>query len=397
MKILFISHRIPYPPNKGDKLRAFNIIKHLAQKHEISLACMVESREELKYVADLKPYCKQIYGEYISPFKCRLNYVRYLFSNYPLTMAHFYSVRFKQHIARLIAQNKYDLLYIYSAAMSQYVLDIDRIPKLLDLVDADCQKWLSYAEYAHFPMSSVYRLEGERTRGYERAVCPKFSACTLVSTVEKQILEQFMPGGNLHVVPNGINQEPYLPYLKRKEPATPNLLFVGGMFYFAYIDGIMHFYEHAFGHIKKAFPEVKFYIVGADPAPKVLKLNQDPNVCVTGYVEEVLPYLEQAMVYVVPLRMAPGIQNKILEAMAMNIPVVSSTAAVAGIDAKCGRDLLVADEPKAFAQAVIRLLNNPQLRQELAQNARRLITEKYDWQKNLKKLDQILEGISDTN
>ncbi len=390
MKILFVSHRIPYPPNKGDKLRAFHILKHLAQKHEVDLACVSDNKQDLSYVADLKPYCGDISAVYISPFESRLNYLRYLFSKFPITLGHFYSGQFKRQLNSLIAQGKYDLICVFSVAMSQYVLEVDHIPKLLDLVDADCQKWLSYAEYAKFPLSFIYRLEGKRTREYEKAVCPKFTACTVVSEAEKHILEQFVPADNLHVVANGIDQKPYRPYADYKKPEEQNLLFVGGMFYFAYIDGILHFYNHAFEHIKKAFPKLKFYIVGADPAPEVLKLANDPNVRVTGFVDDLMPYLKKATVYVVPLRMAPGIQNKILEAMAMNIPVVSTSAAIQGIDAKPGRDVIVADDPKSFADGVIRLLKEPQLRHDLIQNAKKLIDEKYDWQKNLKILDKIL-------
>ncbi len=394
MKILFVSHRIPYPPNKGDKLRAFNILKHLAQKHELDLACMLDNRQEQNYATDLKPYCRQIFCEHITPLKIKLNYLRFLFSAYPLTMAHFYSAGFKHKLAQWIEQEKYDLIYIYSAAMSQYVLDVEHIPKVLDLVDADCQKWISYAQYAKFPLSYIYRLEGKRTREYEKKVCPRFAACTVVSEAEKHILEQFIPTKNLHAVANGINQQPYQPYQNQEKPEEYNLLFVGGMFYFAYIDGILNFYNQAFDDIRAAFPAVKFYIVGADPAPEVLKLNQDTNVQVTGYVENVMPYLTQATVYVVPLRMAPGLQNKILEAMAMNIPVVSTTAAIQGIDAQPGRDVLVADDPKVFAEEVIKLLKEPALRQKLTQNARKLIDEKYDWQKNLKTLDQIIRNIT---
>jgi sugar transferase (PEP-CTERM/EpsH1 system associated) len=393
MKILFLVHRIPYPPNKGDKLRAFNIIKHLAQRHEIDLACVVDDQRESSYAADLKPYCRRIWPVYISPFSSKLNYLRYLLSPYPLTLAHFYSARFKRQIAHCLAEDKYDLIYVYSLAMSQYVRDIDHIPKLLDLVDADCQKWLSYAQYASFPLSLVYRLEGGRTREYEKAVCPQFTACAVVSEAERQILRRFLPSDNLYTIANGIDQQPYQPYLEGEKPAAQELIFIGGMFYFAYIDGILHFYNHAFNLIRKAFPKIKFYIIGADPAPKIRRLNRDPNICVTGYVDDVRPYLKRASVYVAPLRMAPGIQNKILEAMAMDIPIVSTSAAIAGIDAQAGRDILVADEPEAFAESVIRLLNQPQLRRELARNAKKLINQKYDWQKNLRVLDRILEGI----
>ncbi len=393
MKILFISHRIPYPPNKGDKLRAFNILKHLSQKHELDLACLLDSPHEQSYATDLEPYCNQIFCEHISPLMTKLNYLRYLFSKYPLTLAHFYSAGFRQKLTHWLKREKYDLIYVYSAAMSQYVLDVDHIPKLLDLVDADCRKWLDYAEYARFPLSYIYRLEGKRTQEYEKRVCPGFAACTVVSEAEKHILEQFITTKNLYAVANGINQARYKSYQTTEKPTLPSLLFVGGMFYFAYIDGILHFYNQAFDKIRAVFPKLKFYIVGADPAPEVLKLNRDPNVRVTGYVEDVVTYLKQATVYVVPLRMAPGLQNKILEAMAMGIPVVSTSAAIQGIDAQPGRDVLVADDPGAFAEEVIKLLKNPALRQELAQNAKKLIDQKYDWQKNLKALDQIIEDI----
>ncbi len=393
MKILFICHRIPYPPTKGDKLRAYNILKHLAKSHEIDLVCMADTPDELEYIPKLKSYARHIHCKNLHPFKYSLNYVRFLFSKYPLTLGHFYSASFKREVEGFICGNKYDLIYVFSAAMSQYVTDIDHIPKVLDLVDADCEKWLSYAKYASFPKSAIYNLEGNRTRKYEMEISGKFDAVTVVSESEKKILIPYIPNEKLFVVGNGLDQSLYKGYQHIKKPDEQNLLFVGGMFYFAYIDGILHFYKDAFNRIKKAFPQVKFHIVGADPAASILKLNNDPNVSVTGYVDDLMPYLTHANVYVVPLRMAPGIQNKILEAMAMNIPVVSTHAAIQGIDAVDGKDILLADRPEEFADAVISLFRQRTLRERLSANALELITDKYDWYKNLSKLDQILKCV----
>ncbi len=392
MKILFLCHRIPYPPNKGDKLRAFNILKYLAAKHTVDLFTLADDRHDLKYQDNLKPYCRQVEVFYFNPLIAQARILPRLFSPDPLTIPYFYHAGLKEQIKQAISKEKYDLLFLFSSSMAQYVLEMD-IPKVIDFVDADSDKWLDYAKFAQFPMSAIYRSEGKKLGRYEGEIASHFKAVVVVTEHEKKLLKQRIELDNVYEVQNGIDLTRY-EGASTFNKANKDLLFIGGMFYFAYIDGIMHFYKEAFDKIKQASPDTLFHVVGANPARKIRKLNRDKNMNVTGFIPDVKPYLQKAAVYVVPLRMAPGIQNKILEAMAMRVPVVATPAAIAGIDAVSGRDILVEEEPEKFAAAVIKLLKNPDLREEIAHNARQLVENNYNWDKNLSRLDDIITGDS---
>lgn len=393
MKILFLSHRIPYPPNKGDKLRAFHILKHLAGKHQISLLSFLDSPHEAGYARELEKYCSSIATIRRRSWRSNLRCLWYLSKNLPLTLGYFYSSRFKQSIEKRLRQEQYDLVFVFSSSMAQYVADYQGCPKILDLVDADSEKWLQYAQYAPWWRALVYRLEGKRLRAYERKIASCFEVCTVISAHEQDILQDIIPAAKLRVVPNGAELHPQQDF-SQASAGEPSLLFVGGMFYFAYIDGILRFYRQSFPLIKEQFPSIKFYIVGADPAPCVRRLNRDSRVEVTGHVPELAPYLQKTWVYVVPLRMAPGVQNKILEAMSAGLPVVATPAAVKGIEAEPGRDLLVADSPGDFAAAVIKLLHDERLRRQIGAQGRRLIKESYDWDSKLQALDKIIQEIT---
>lgn len=393
MRILFLCHRIPYPPNKGDKLRAFNILKFLSRKHTIDLFALADDRNDLKYQKDLKSLCRKVEILYLNPLMARLKSLLHFFSSEPLTLSYFQHSELKKKVEQALATERYDLIFLYSSSMAQYVLDLDGTPpKIIDFVDADSIKWLDYAKFAKFPMSMVYRSEGEKLGAYEAKVAPHFQRILMVSEGEKERGERYVKADNVVAVRNGIDLSLYeeVPVCRAE---NKDLLFIGGMFYFAYIDGIFYFYKNIFPHIKRASPDTCFYVVGASPARKIRKLNKDPNMRVTGFVPDVKPYLRKAAVYVVPLRMAPGIQNKILEAMAMKVPVVATPEAAAGINAVAGRDLFVEEDPAKFASRVVELLKNTDLRRQMADNARKLIEKEYNWEKNLSRLDDILGDI----
>lgn len=392
MRILFISHRVPYPPNKGDKLRAYNILKHLLKNHQVDLLSFMDYPDEIDYARELEKYCSSVSTVLRSFWRSNLQALLYLAKDLPLTLGHFYSNQFKQLVNKKLKQNKYDLIFVFSSSMAQYVAEYKDCPKILDLVDADSEKWLEYAKYAPWWKAMVYRLEGKRLRNYETAVSSQFSVCTVVTNHEKDILKDLIPSDKLEVVKNGFNLDAVQAKVDARS-SEPTLLFIGGMFYFAYIDGILFFYKNIFPHIKQQFPNIKFYIVGANPAPSIQRLNKDRHVEVTGHVPEVGPYLQKAWVYVVPLRTAPGIQNKILEAMAYEIPVVATSAAISGAEATHGKNVLVADEPGEFAEAVITLLKNEKYRREIGLNGHNFVEDSFNWSKNLADLDRIIEEI----
>lgn len=390
MKILFITHRIPYPPNKGDKIRSFNILKYLSQNHSISLFCLATSREDKKHLKELEKYCKSIDVALISPFKAKLKSCVDVFSLKPLTLSYFYSRKLQKCINQRLQHNEFDVIYVFSSCMAQYVTKVEGIKKILDFVDIDSDKWAQYAKYARFPLSSVYRLESQRLRKYELEITQKFDCCIVVSEAEKKVFQSNLQiSANIFAIPNGVDFD----YFKRRsrENEDHTLAFTGAMDYFANVDGVLNFCSFILPLIKREIPEVKFYIVGNNPSYEIKKLAKDKNIFVTGFVEDIRPYLEKAAVCVVPLRIARGIQNKILEAMAMGVPVVATPQAAEGIEAKAGRDLFIENKPQRFAKKVIKIIRDRKLQEELSIKGRRFVEKEHSWQNNLVRLEDILE------
>jgi len=422
MKILYLAHRIPYPPNKGDKIRSFNEIKYLSQKHEIHLACLADDPKDLIYEDELKKYCKTVKVCLINPRIAKLKTIFYLLSKKPLSVAYFYSKKLQMTIDQLLSTNHFDSIFCFSSPMAEYIfknkflvsgfskLDKNSNQKpdssnrqlatrlIMDFVDVDSDKWAQYARHVSFPKSWIYRLESRRLARYEQKVAESFDHSIFVTDSEIKIFKDKNPSiKNITDIPTGVDFGYFSPQYC-KQPATRNqqpvLVFTGAMDYFANVDGVVWFVKEVLPLIKKEIPEIQFYIVGSNPTKEVLSLSSNGGVTVTGYVIDTREYLNKAAVVVVPLRIARGVQNKILEAMAMKVPVVATSRAFEGINAEPHKDLFVEDEPEAFAEAILKLLRNKSLRNELRNNARRIIETNYSWTWNLSKIDEIIAPTS---
>ncbi len=419
MKILYIAHRIPYPPNKGDKIRSFNEIKYLSQRHEIHLACLADDPTDLKYEDDLKTYCKTTVVVLVDVKLAKLKSSVGLFSMRPLSLSYFYSQKLQGTIDQLLSTNDYGAIFCFSSPMAEYVFrsrvfsprstvhgekSNDHRPStklIMDFVDVDSDKWVQYSRYARFPKSWIYALEGRRLADYERKVAKVFDHSIFVTEAERRIFQNKYPDvQNISVIPNGVDLD-YFSRAVSQEPASrsplpatsnqqPAVVFTGAMDYYANIDGVVWFAEEILPLVKKEIPTIQFYIVGSNPTKKVLSLSYKNGVTVTGYVPDTREYLNRAAVVVVPLRIARGIQNKILEAMAMGIPVVATPKAFEGIEAQPGRDLILGENAEKIAAEVIQLIKKADLRRSLGDNARRIIEENYCWSKNLSQFDNIL-------
>ena len=426
MKILYLAHRIPFPPNKGDKIRSFNEIKYLSKNHEIHLACLADDPKDLKYEDDLKAFCKSTNVVLINPRLAKLKSIFYLLTNQSLTIPYFYSRKLQRTIDHLLLTNDYDAIFCFSSPMAEYVFksrvlspqsivhrrrakDLQpstkgyrpRTKLIMDFVDVDSDKWTQYSKYARFPKSWIYALEGRRLADYEKKVAESFDYSIFVTDPEVKIFENKSPHiKNITAIPNGVDLDFFSPTFSQEQatrnqpPATGNqqpvIVFTGAMDYYANIDGVVWFTKEVLPLIKKEIPNVRFYIVGSNPTKEVIELSGNNGVTVTGYVPDTREYLRRATVVVVPLRIARGIQNKILEAMAMGIPVVATPRAFEGIEAKPDRDLMLGEDVEKIAEGVIKLIKEVFLRKSLGKNARRVIESNYCWTKNLEKLNSIL-------
>ncbi len=399
--ILYLAHRIPYPPNKGDKIRAFNEVKYLAESNIVDLICLADNPDDLKdiYKSALQQFCRRIKIFPLNVTAAKIRGMIALGTGKTISEAWFYKREFQILFDRRVSQNRYDTIICFSSPMAEYIFNsaalkrLNNIPELImDFCDLDSDKWIQYSRKAFFPMNIVYALEGKRLLEYEKRINLFFNRSIFVSEGEKELFcSYFKEAQELQVIPNGVDYQYFTPenteledkHINRQSNPAPMLMFSGAMDYHANVDGVLWFCKDILPVIREAFPDIIFYIVGSNPTGDVQRLAQDKGVVVTGFVEDIREYYRASDICVIPLRMARGVQNKVLEAMSTGKPVVTTGIAIQGICALPGRDLISADDSKSFAQTVIELLNNREKMKTLGGNAREYVMAHHDWKKNL--------------
>lgn len=398
MKILYIAHRIPYPPNKGDKIRSFNEIKHLSSSHNIDLVCLADNIDDLKFKSDLEKYCRRVFVQHFKISQAKLRGLVSLIKGKTISVGYFYMKKIQQVIDQWLSDTDYDAIICFSSPMAEYVLNqstnqlINQSTKtIMDFCDVDSDKWLQYSQRSKFPLNLIYRIENKRLLKYEKKINKSFDSSVFVSQQEADLFYRLFPKAeNVSVIENGVDHKYFSPDPRTLTPEPRTLIFTGAMDYYANIDGVKWFCEKIFPIVKDRYPKVQFYIVGNNPNPEIQKLGSNKCINITGFVEDIRPYYNNADICVIPLRIARGIQNKVLEAMSMGKVVVTTSAAVQSISATPGEHLLVEDNFDKFAEAVSMLLENHTLRNYLGTNARQFVESNYNWQKNMKKIDKLM-------
>jgi sugar transferase (PEP-CTERM/EpsH1 system associated) len=266
---------------------------------------------------------------------------------------------------------------------------VRHIPKILDFGDMDSQKWLEYVRYKPVPVSWGYWWEGQRVLAEEKRLARRFDMCTATTRAEQQTLDSYATGTPSDWFPNGVDNLFFAPDGGGYDPNT--IVFIGRMDYYPNEQCMVDFCEQVLPLLKQKVPQVRLQIVGAEPSAVVRRLGEIPGVTVTGSVPDVRPYTLRAALTVAPLRIARGTQNKILEAMAMGVPVVCSSLAAGGVDAVPGEHLLIADTPQDNCDAILRLLTDPQERDRLARAGRARALTSHAWVNSMKRLDAIIE------
>ncbi|ACN15086.1 glycosyl transferase (group I) [Desulforapulum autotrophicum HRM2] len=408
MKILYIAHRIPYPPNKGDKIRTFNEIKYLSVFHEIHLACLADNPEDLKYDKNLKKHCEKVKVIPLNTKLAKIKSLIALLSKSPLSVSYFYSRQLQRTINNWVSATQYDAVICFCSTMAEYIFRSPQLNPVLnsngpvlimDFCDLDSEKWGQYANKSRFPFNIVYGIEHKRLFKYEKSINNAFHHSVVVSPREKELFTELYPSvKNITAIPNGVDYEYFSPYAKfdsiesGDSHSHPILVFTGAMDYYANIEGVTWFCNEILPGVKKTYPKVQFYIVGSNPASKVRELENIQGVKVTGFVEDIRPYYQFADVCVVPLRIAAGIQNKVLEAMSMGKPVVTTAKALDGIHAVIDEHVLVEDLPLKFSIAVTQLLTSIEQRKTLGANARKFVKQKYNWEINMGHFERLLHA-----
>ena len=398
--LLFISHRIPYPPDKGEKIRGLNLLRHLSRSYRIHLGCLVDEPGDMQHLPALREWCADVAGFPIDKRRQKLRALAMLRPGRPLMLDYYDHSGLRRWVRDSMARQHMDIVYIYSVAMAPYVEDLRRPGLILDAQDIDSEKWATYAGEAHWPMRAVWSREGRTLLAYERQAAMRCDHTLFVSQQECDRFVELAPetAGRVHAVENGVDLERFSPGQAFETPfhgVGPHLVFTGNMDYWPNADAVRWFAAEVVPLLRQRHSTAEFHIVGANPGPAVLRLADRPGVRVTGRVPDVRPYLAHADACVAPLRIARGIQNKVLEAMAMGRPVVASPQAFEGVRAAAGQDLLVADGAEAMRSGITGVLAGAH--PGLGASARAAMLQSYAWPKTLAKLDAILCAVSETS
>ncbi|WP_291994449.1 TIGR03087 family PEP-CTERM/XrtA system glycosyltransferase [Candidatus Accumulibacter sp. ACC003] len=390
MNILYVCHRFPFPPKRGGKIRPFNMIRHLsASGHRVTVCSLARSPEEAAEGQGIAAHCASFEVAQVSDRVQTLRMITRLPLTTPSSMGYFYSPSLRQRVRRLLGAEKWDLIFVHCSSVAQYVEDVRDVPKILDFGDMDSQKWLEYANYKPFPLSLGYRLEGTKMLAAEKRLARLFDLCTATTRAEWETLEGYRTGVPTDWFPNGVDADFFCPVDEPYDPET--LSFIGRMDYYPNQECMARFCEQIWPLLKERRPSLKLLIVGADPSPEMRKLGELPGVTVTGSVPDVRPFIRQSALMVAPLNIARGTQNKILEAMAMGVPVVTSRVAAGGVDAESVTHFLVADTPQEYSEAILRILDDPAERRRLALAGRQRMLSNHAWPHSMARLDGIID------
>lgn len=400
-KILYLVHRLPYPPNKGDKVRSFHLLKHLAAKHQVFLATFVDDPDDRQYIAKVREFCTELHVSELQPALAKLKSLQGLLSGEALSLPYYRDAGMSRWVQEMAKARGFDAVIVFSSPMAQYVQYAQGkqgggadVPVLIDFVDVDSAKWADYANSRSWPMSWLYRREGRQLLAFEADRADKAVCSFFVTDKEVALFRQLTPGRQAAVesLCNGVDAEFFAPADERPSPFPAGqlpLVFTGAMDYWPNADAVTWFAAEVLPSLRAQWPALHFHIVGRSPTPAVQALAGE-GVSVSGTVPDVRPYLQHAAAVVAPLRLARGIQNKILEAMAMGQPVVAAQSCVQAIDAIDGQELVGAAEPADFVRALNALLADPQLAARIGAAGRARVQASYSWDAHLAGLDRHL-------
>ena len=385
MRILYLAHRIPFPPNKGDKIRSFHEIKHFSRNHEIHLAAFYDRPEDACYAGGLDQYCASVR---LVPLNRQIQLSRAgisLLRGRPWSTGYFDHPEMAELAAHDRTSTRFDLVFGYSSSMAPYLMKIG-LPKILDFVDSDALKWGQYSRARSFPFSFLYGYEARHLAAFERLVAGSMDFSVFVSEREARHLT---PGERLQFVQNGIDLDYWCPC--PGAPTSTDIIFTGAMDYFPNIDAVTFFARDVFPQVRARVPDACFVIVGANPAPAVRRLGEVSGVRIAGGVPDTRLYLYQSRVAVAPMRISQGIQNKILEALATGLRVVATPAVVNGMEGVSDLPVSVAADPGAMADAIVESLRAPLLSKSEVDRTRAVLATHYDWETNLSKFDLLFD------
>jgi polysaccharide biosynthesis protein PslH len=399
--LLFLMQRLPYPLIKGEKVRNWRILNYLTRWYDVHFGCLIDDPDDFQHIPTVRALCKDMYTAPLDRTRAKLTCATGLLTGEPLSVTFFRDRGLRRWVEDVVARVKPEMIFVNSSNMAPYILDLPRTGKrVVELGDVDSEKFHSYSETSTTPMRQIYRREWRLVEKLERRVALECDYSVLVTEAEAALLRTKVPEAAAKIVgiSCGVDHRYFDPshaYPAPFDPATgPAFVFTGTMDYLPNIDAVVWFATAVLPLIQRTLPTARFFIVGSNPSEDVKRLTKLDGVTVTGRVADVRPYIFHATASVGPMRIARGIQNKVLEAMAMGKPVIVTSGALEGIDATPGQEVILADDAAAFANAAIRLTGpnggtTPE-GEALGQAARHLILRRYDWDACLTGFDDLM-------
>jgi sugar transferase (PEP-CTERM/EpsH1 system associated) len=387
--LLVLAHRLPFPPDKGDRIRTFHLIRHLALRANVHLASLADEPVPRQDLDVLQGMCARVA---VVPLG-RSRWVRslcWLALGRTASEGAFFSARFRTIIEDWSRETTYHGALVSSSSLAPCldVAGLEGVPTVIDLVDVDSQKWFDYAAACRGVRSWLYRTEGRRLRRLEQRLPGRARALTVVSETEADLFRGFCPLEEVRVVPNGVDLDYFRP--QGLAGGGEGCVFVGALDYRPNVDAAYWFCKEVWPELRRRLPGVKVQLVGRRPVRQVSKLSSIPGVEVVGGVPDIRPYVARAAVALAPLRIARGVQNKVLEAMAMAKPVVASPKVLQGLPRRLDAPVLTAETPADWIEAVSRVLEDGRLRRQLAAAGRLYVERHHDWEDCLKPIGKLI-------
>lgn len=406
MKILFLTQIIPFPPNAGPRVKTWHVLNYLVQQgHDVTLASFVR-QDEIEFVPVLETLCHEVHT--IPIHRSRTadvgHWLKSHLSKRPFLIERDDLKPMRQLVQRLLNTHPFDLVHADQLTMTQFALDVDQLPQekrpyiIFDAHNATWTIWERMRQNAPLPLKPIYKMEEDRIKRYEAMLVERFNHTMVVIDPDREALLEGVPRGRwaqllprMSSIPIAIDAQKLQP--THRQPNSCNIMTLGSLNYPPNADGIRWFMEEIFPQIRQHVPEVTLTVIGKNPPADFIDManRSQGQIEVTGYVDDLTPYMEAAALMVVPVRAGSGMRVRLLEAFARAMPAVTTTIGLEGIHATHGCEILVADEVHSFAHECVRLLRNPKLQQQLAENGRLLAQSKYDWRVVLRQMDKVYQ------
>jgi sugar transferase (PEP-CTERM/EpsH1 system associated) len=392
-QVVFLCQRVPWPPDRGDRITTWHFLQHLlARGADVRLGCFVEEDRDEPGVAFLAARCRDVVAPRLSRRQRKFTSLRGLLTGEALTLPFFRHRELQRAVDRWTAEQSIDLIHVYSSSMAQYALTAPAKAKVMQFAELDSDKWRQFAARSGPIGRWIYGREATRLLAFEDRVARTFSRSLVVSEVERELFTARIPGVVPDVLPNGVDVAHFATAGDAaREPHTA--IFTGVMDYEPNVDGVLWFVRECWPALRERFADARLLIVGSKPVPRVQALATLPGVTITGRVPETPPYFDRAAVAIAPLRLARGVQNKVLEAMSMALPVVSTPQAAQGLGDVPSGTLTVADGAAATIAAVGELFADPVRARRVGTKAATWVREHWRWERMYERLDALLAEL----